>query len=384
VEWEEFRDVVLELREGAEEGDLGESFDGTENGEEESWKKADDFMTGLTQGGFTQARPSLGYEDDEDEVEGNEVVDVDEELEEGGDWWKRRSALYDFDDEEEEEEKEEEEDYYVEMKSQGYLTQDFQDFQQRIPTTQQSMDEVDMMEDDDAPSPSSPPSFSPPPLPPDIPPCLTLSLPNPLPTKGSDIPPLLPLTLPPQPKPLTSQTPTSAYLELGDGVITIGRRMPTRGEIKIWRKDRKAKWRTRAEEDAIDSNSGKRIRVDDIDSDSDSEEEEEEEEEEEPMKTPSSDRPNSMVSPPSSTKSGNKDWNIRRSQAPLTANEGGRGLSDDIGHQGGLLHFQGQGGVNKKATGSVVKARRTRRTIHVVQSHLATISPPSLPPPRRF
>lgn len=137
--------------------------------------------------------------------------------------------------------------------------------------------------------------------------------------------------------------------------------MPTRGEIKIWRKNRKTKGRKRAEEDAIDSNSGKRVRVDEIDSDSESDSDASSSSASsstsEPMKTPSSDKPNYTVSPPSSTKSGNKDWNIRRSQIPSTAKDNGARLSDDLGQQGGLLHFQGQGGVKKKATGSVVKVR---------------------------
>ncbi|GMI46903.1 hypothetical protein TrCOL_g2571 [Triparma columacea] len=309
VEWEEFRDIVLEIREGAGLGDFGEFGEGIENGEDEGWKEADDFMTGLT-----QAKPMLDYEDDEDEVSGNDVVDVDEMDEGGRDWLKKRDDLYDFDDEEEEEED------YVEMKSQdfqGCLTQDFQVLQQEIPTTQQSVD-VDNVDN------------------------------------VGDIVGM-------KEDPLTSQTPTSAYLELGDGVITIGRRMPTRGEIKIWRKNRKTKGRKRAEEDAIDSNSGKRVRVDEIDSDSESDSDASSSSSSassstsEPMKTPSSDKPNYTVSPPSSTKSGNKDWNIRRSQIPSTAKDNGARLSDDLGQQGGLLHFQGQGGVKKKATGSVVK-----------------------------
>ena len=130
--------------------------------------------------GLTQVKPMLDYEDDEDEVSGNDVVDVDEMDEGGRDWLKKRDDLYDFDDEEEEEED------YVEMKSQdfqGCLTQDFQVLQQEIPTTQQSVDVdnvdnvgdiVGMKEDVDPPSPSSPPPLSPPPPPAppqDIPPC---------------------------------------------------------------------------------------------------------------------------------------------------------------------------------------------------------------------
>lgn len=68
-----------------------------------------------------------------------------------------------------------------------------------------------------------------------IPDCITLKSDR-LPLRNDPLPTLLPLTLPPQPSLLPSNVRTSDYLGIGDGVITLGRRMPTRGEGNRWKK----------------------------------------------------------------------------------------------------------------------------------------------------